>query len=607
MPLHDDGDLFSFLFDELNIATSNSDKKYGYVKQITIEQEQYLIDKLEENFKNLAFYFPFIKYVGDYFQESVSTGFIASDTFLILAKNNTGTNKADVFHRPHIGEYTEDHQQESEFAPYIDVTQTIEGIDDVESTTTSGGLLFGGSTLNQLSRTFQLVFQPTNNSEIFILDHDANYNLLWNTARSKEYAVDLFNVEEQYANNPISFAVGFKSPTEGCYQNFLGIYLRNLDNDQSFFMGVLNIKTTVEGEDERFRTLLTNFGIPDPIKYSNIFKEVDYEEDGYDYRVINKKSKELFLTYDKIFSYVGTYKALLNAVKFLGYSDIVFKEWYKFRDVDNNLHNLAVRRIDLSSENYIKFHDEYGIDFEKYINYTKLNKLTMIYHLNELSEDPTYIKYKQHFVIDGQDVYQTQYMYDMLDNVVPIYELRNDEILAKLFGIKEWLEAHIIGVGAYIADISGEGLYVGGVKTQVYSTMHHLADYHEEEYVTPVITNISEFKVFEDEEHEHVLDDLNYGATVECTLTEYTGLTFEDYKNVSFGSFERVTVPVDINGETYNLKIGNPIETPVLFDEIEYSIDVANGSGTVTEFKSNTDKTEFFVDNGEITLLTTDF
>jgi len=38
------------------------------------------------------------------------------------------------------------------------------------------------------------------------------------------------------------------------------------------------------------------------------------------------------ISYDNIFPYVGTYKALLGAVRFLGYWDLIFKEWYKIKD-----------------------------------------------------------------------------------------------------------------------------------------------------------------------------------------------------------------------------------------------------------------------------------
>jgi len=38
-------------------------------------------------------------------------------------------------------------------------------------------------------------------------------------------------------------------------------------------------------------------------------------------------------------------------------------------------------------------------------------------------------------------------------------------VIAKLFAIKKWLEDNIIGVNAYIADITGECIYLGWFKT----------------------------------------------------------------------------------------------------------------------------------------------
>jgi len=102
--------------------------------------------------------------------------------------------------------------------------------------------------------------------------------------------------------DPFSFAIAFQAKEEGVYQNLLGIYLTSKDEDSeketTFFMGAISVKSEVEAEDERFRTLLTNFGIPDPNNYSNIFAEQDYQEQGKDYTLINKKSKELMLSYD---------------------------------------------------------------------------------------------------------------------------------------------------------------------------------------------------------------------------------------------------------------------------------------------------------------------
>ena len=101
---------------------------------------------------------------------------------------------------------------------------------------------------------------------------------------------------------------------------------------EKYLIGLFTFLTEVEGEDERYRALLGNLGIPDPIKYPNIFRSQDPQEQGIDWTLINNKSKELMISYDNIFPYVGTYKALLGAVKFLGYQDLIFKEWYKIKD-----------------------------------------------------------------------------------------------------------------------------------------------------------------------------------------------------------------------------------------------------------------------------------
>jgi len=46
----------------------------------------------------------------------------------------------------------------------------------------------------------------------------------------------------------------------------------------------------------------------------------------------------------------------------------------------------------------------------------------------------------------------------------PIYEYRTDEILAKLFSVKQWLEKYILGVNCYISDICGEGIIIERMK-----------------------------------------------------------------------------------------------------------------------------------------------
>ena len=111
-------------------------------------------------------------------------------------------------------------------------------------------------------------------------------------------------------------------------------------------------------------------------------------EEGTDYTLVNEKSKELFMSYSDIFSYVGTYKALVRAIRFLGYNDIVFKEWYALKDSNDKLTDVAIQVFDTSEGTFFASKlKEYGISVEEFNNYNKLNKISMIYHLCSMDDD----------------------------------------------------------------------------------------------------------------------------------------------------------------------------------------------------------------------------
>ena len=372
----------------------------------------------EDSVPNIGVYFPFVRYAGDYYQEKISSNFIAADTILVLEEVKNGDGSFDYV------------------KPYINAQSS-----------------------------YSLVFQPETNSELKIIDSASEYEIKY----KGEISFALANEQNNFRNtaDPFSFSIAFQATEEGAYQNLLGIYLTSkreeTDNITAFFMGAIAIKSEVEGEDERFRTLLTDFGVPDPKYYSNIFAEQDYQEQGKDFKLINKKSKELMLTYDQIFSYVGTYKALIRAIKFLGYQDIIFKEWYSIKDTNDKLTDIAVQVFDSSTGNFLKQKlADYGVSIEDYTNYNKLNKLSMIYHFNEQDNDVERLKTTISIYNKKTGEIETSGTFTAIKEIPttkPVFIYRNEETLAKLFAVKQWLEQHIIGVGAYIADITGEGIY----------------------------------------------------------------------------------------------------------------------------------------------------
>ncbi len=502
----------------------------------------------ENNVSNIGLYFPFFRYYGDFYQDKVSSKFIAANTILVLEEQYSNDNNT-TYNKPYI------------------------------------------SSNNQYS----LVFQPELQSELKIISNDSVYNIEYKS----EAAFSLADAEVSTTYvTPFSFSIGFCAETEGAYQNLLGIYVRSLDNtDIAFFAGVISIKSEVEAEDERFRTLLGNFGIPDPISYSNLFAKQDFAEEGLDYKLINEKSKELFINYSDIFSYVGTYKALINAVKYLGYYDIVFKEWYTLLDINDHETDIAVQAYDTNTGEYLKSKlAQYGVSIEDFQRYNKINKLSMIYHLNE--EIDTYEYIDQTWTIFEDGKYKPEFKYTKLSEVPltrPIYEYRNEEILAKLLSVKNWLEENIIGVGAYISDITGEGVYFGWQKTQAYHTQHDLYDFSNNQYYTPNYKEVQKFT--------------NSSTTISCTLNELNNaLTFDNYEHTPIEVFTRFDVSLNLEDSTGiksdidNIIISNSIESPVLGDEYEFEVSVTPQTGTLYEWCKNS-ATQIYVNDGEINLL----
>lgn len=262
----------------------------------------------------------------------------------------------------------------------------------------------------------------------------------------EEFFNDAINIQ-RHIHMPQSVNICCISNEEGYHEQKIYVMLVERNNpSKQYKIGEITVAMDVEGEDERFRALFANFGIPDPINYPTLFKDVDIKEDNTNWSIVNRKSKELFLSYSDIFPYVGTYKALINAVKFLGYDDVYFREWYK--DIKNNI--FISKRININEE----FNDaisnlSYEDILEDRIYRKKLNKLSLMYKLNKESGE-----------------------YDEVGTplVINSYDYNVDEVILKLNSLKEWLERHILALNCRIIDITGEGVVYERVPFKIYGT-----------------------------------------------------------------------------------------------------------------------------------------
>ncbi len=183
-----------------------------------------------------------------------------------------------------------------------------------------------------------------------------------------------------------------------------------------------------ETEDVRFKVNLNNLGVQISDDTAKIFKESDIKDDAVDYRLLNRKRKEMLTTYREIYDYIGSYKGLINAINFFGYTDLELYEYYrninKSSQLYKKLHKVLIPDI---FDNSVEGWSEIDFISGKYQNQSKWTK-TNLFNLTYRITDE-----------DG--------------NNVLMYTL--EEVQYKLNKLKGWLRQNIIPVSANLIDITG--------------------------------------------------------------------------------------------------------------------------------------------------------
>lgn len=286
-----------------------------------------------------------------------------------------------------------------------------------------------------------------------------------------------FDISTYAPNVPLQVNIGFKSDVEGVFERILRMY--HLVDDTLYIIADIVVNAESIGEDERHRTLLGNFGLPDPKDILQLFKESDINEDYPDWKLLNQKSKHMILEHDKIMPYVGTYKALINAVKWLGYDDIYFREW--FLDVK-----------DIQRKTRLSFLVSYSApDVFDYITGKKVLGRTQTIQMFDPRQRQTLKKLNQlsmFYCITRETGFLDDYGTPLTENC---YAYNLKEVFVKLNALKKWLEKYIIGVNCRIIDITGEGVYFERVKNLVYSTDNIGFNYNVHQPLTPYALDVN--------------------------------------------------------------------------------------------------------------------
>lgn len=183
-----------------------------------------------------------------------------------------------------------------------------------------------------------------------------------------------------------------------------------------------------EVEDVRFKINLNNVGVQISDDTAKIFKESDIKDNTVDYKLLNRKRKEMLSTYREIYDYIGSYKGLVNAINYFGYTDLQLYEYYRNIDKSSQLYKkLQKVLIPDIFDNTIEGWNEIDFISGKYQNqttWTKTNLFNLTYRIT-----------------------------DKNGNNIITYTL--DEVQYKLNKLKNWLRNNVIPISANLLDITG--------------------------------------------------------------------------------------------------------------------------------------------------------
>ena len=249
-----------------------------------------------------------------------------------------------------------------------------------------------------------------------ILSQDANY---------------LKTINENQ-NVAIQINIALNSMAEGIHKRVLEV------KAGTEVIARIQVYGEVEGEDERLRVLLANLGATLDDSDFLLFKSHDISEQSPDQVLMNAKRKELLLELHNIKPFVGTYKAILNAIDYFGYDKVTLKEyWINVDKSENNfgkLHAIPVPNSSVRGEmtrKRLKFKVPSS-------TMKKTSRFSLVYRLNE--PDGTF---------DQWDI----------PNVDEVFDYTPDEVIIKLYGLKNRLQKDYLPLEAKIIDITGEGDY----------------------------------------------------------------------------------------------------------------------------------------------------
>tara|TARA_R110000796_G_scaffold44977_4_gene109250 strand:- start:6085 stop:9498 length:3414 start_codon:yes stop_codon:yes gene_type:complete len=258
------------------------------------------------------------------------------------------------------------------------------------------------------------------------------------------YNINILRQDYQTAN------IGFSSSEENSFAGKVNMYFKD-DLSKEQIAEVFFFVDTV-AEDTRLPLLLETMGHTLNSKDFLIFDSTNVNEQEIDFNIINKKRKELLLEFNNIFPYLGSYKALINIIKFFGYESLSIKEYWKNVKVDSanfgKYRPVDVESVLLNSNNTEELSDLFPSKV-----YSKTNKFGMYYSITEETGE---------------------YDEDGLPITKETSQFTIDEVLIKLYALKDKLKKYFLPLNSNIIDIVGEALYYSKIELNYWQSINRV-------------------------------------------------------------------------------------------------------------------------------------
>lgn len=303
-------------------------------------------------------------------------------------------------------------------------------------------------------------FSPAEN-DVF-LDDKKHFNLPYNFIEDVPRAVYSSNI----TTNTIVINLAINSEEEGAFFRTLDVY-RKVDIDEKTinieYMFTLELEGEVIGEDERFQVMLGNMGRKIDEEDFYVIKSMDIEDDRPDYIKINSKRKELLLEGNEIFTYMGSYKAFHNALKWLEFEDIKVREYFYNTETwrANEFIEYKPYLFDADSKTNWEFKGDKKDKDGNIIDIKNYNEEVF----NDIKFDPmnaesnVWKKTTRMGLVWQYNEYTgelDEYDYPIIKN---LRDFNPEEMMVKLFGLRKILYKYFLPHNVRIIDITAEGVY----------------------------------------------------------------------------------------------------------------------------------------------------